>query len=104
MHIEVPHHCGRTHRGFQSLAECTWHEAAYVIGDGPYALVAHCDMLSVALFETAAEAGQARRRMNTVGCGKTCEGRHQLAVLVDDPTLLMSPPTRMRPRRSVNSA
>ena len=103
MHIEVPHHCGRTHRGFQSLAECVWPDAAYVIGDGPYALVAHCDMLSVALYETAAEAGQARRRMNTVGCGKSCEGRHQLAVLVDDPKLLMCPPARVRATGSMNS-
>lgn len=88
MPIEVPHHCGRTHRGFQSLAECTWPDAAYITGDGPYALVAHCDMLTVALYETAIEAGRARQRLKAVGCGRTCERRHQLAVLVDDPQLL----------------
>lgn len=88
MHIEVPHHCGRTHRGFQSLAECIWPDAAYITGDGPYALVAHCDMLSVALYGTAVEAGDARRRLASVGCGRTCKRRHQLAVLVEDPSLL----------------
>lgn len=102
MHIEIPHHCGRTHRGFQSLAECIWPEAAYITGDGPYALVAHCDMLSVALYETATEAGDARRRLSTVGCGRTCERRHQLAVLVDDPLLLTSAPASRRPAGSGN--
>lgn len=102
MHIEVPHDCGRTHRGFQSLAECMWPTAAYVIGDGPYALVAHCDMLSVALYETAAEAGEARRRLNSVGCGRTCERRHQLAVLVDDSKLLMLPGSRRQETGSLN--
>jgi hypothetical protein len=104
MHIEVPHHCGRTHRGFQSLAECIWPTAAYVIGDGPYALIAHCDMLSVALYATAAEAGEARRRLTAVGCGRTCEGQHQLAVLVDDPKLLMSSPSRRRGADSLNTS
>jgi hypothetical protein len=84
MHIEVPHRCGRVHRGYQSLAECTWPDAAYVVGDGPYALLARCDLFTVTLYETMAEARRRRRVLELRGCGKTCEGRHELAGLLPD--------------------
>ncbi len=83
MHIEVPHSCGRTHRGYQSLAECTWSDAFYVVGDGPFALLAHCDMFTVTLYETVLEARRRKRRLDEQSCGKTCEGAHELAALVD---------------------
>lgn len=81
MHIEVPHGCARTHHGYQSLAECTWPDAAYVVGDGPYALVAHCQMLTVALYETLAEARRRIRRLDADRCAKTCVGDHELVAL-----------------------
>ena len=81
MHIEVPHRCGRTHRGYQSLAECTWPDAAYVVGDGAFAVLARCDMFTVALYETSAEARRRKRRVDADGCGRTCEGRHELGLL-----------------------
>lgn len=85
MHIEVPHHCGRTHRGHQSLAECTWPDAVYVVGDGAYAVLARCDLFTVALYETSAEARRRKRGLDANGCGKTCEGLHELEVLVEEP-------------------
>jgi hypothetical protein len=81
MHIELDHGCGRTHHGYQSLAECTFPDAAYVTGDGPYALVARCDMLSVALYETEAEVRRRRKRLETTGCGRACEHRHEVVLL-----------------------
>lgn len=84
MHIEVPHDCGRTHHGWQSLAECTWPEAAWVVGAGPVALVARCDLVAVSLYETMAEAKSHLRRLDAVGCGKTCEGDHSIVALRSD--------------------
>lgn len=87
MHVEIPHRCGRTHRGYQSLAECTWPDAAYIVGDGPFALLARCDLFTVALYETSAEARRRKQALDRAGCGKTCEGAHELVGLVggDDP-------------------
>lgn len=84
MRIEIPHRCGRTHRGHQSLAECNWPDAAYVIGDGPYAVLARCDLFTVALYETSDEARRRKRALDANGCGKTCEGRHELTGLLGE--------------------
>lgn len=101
MHIEIPHRCGRTHRGYQSLAECSWPDAVYVVGDGPFALLARCDLFTVTLYETSAEARRRKRALDTRGCGRTCEGLHGLAGLAgltgDDPAPLdvPAPPSPM---------
>lgn len=92
MHIEIPHHCGRTHRGYQSLAECTWPEAAYVVGDGPFALLARCDLFTVSLYESADEARRRTRALDARGCGKTCEGLHELIGLLGTDPLDPLPP------------
>lgn len=84
MHIEIPHGCGRTHRGYQSLAECTWPDAAYVIGDGPFALLARCDLFTVSLYETDAEARRRKQVFDDRGCGKACEGHHEVAPLIGE--------------------
>jgi hypothetical protein len=92
VHIEIPHRCGRTHRGYQSLAECTWPDAVYVVGDGPFALLARCDLFTVTLYETSAEARRRKRAIDTRGCGRTCEGLHGLAGLTgEDPFAALTP-------------
>lgn len=84
MHVEVAHGCGRTHHGHQSLAECTWPEAAYIVGDGAYAVLARCGMFTVALYETDAEARRRKLVLDRSGCAQVCEGHHEVATLVDD--------------------
>jgi len=79
--IDIPHGCGRTHHCWQAVAECTWPDAAFVTGDGPFALVARCDMVSIALYETAHEVQRRWKRMDTIGCGRRCEHRHEVVVL-----------------------
>ena len=88
MHIEFPHGCGRTHGGHQSLAECTWPDAAYVVGDGPFAVLARCDIFTVTLYETSDEARRRKQALDANGCGKTCEGAHELAGLAGAEALL----------------
>ncbi len=85
MHIEVLHRCGRIHRGYQSLAECTWPDATYIVGDGAYAVLARCDLFTVALYETSAEARRRKQRFDERGCGRTCEGHHELGRLIEGP-------------------
>lgn len=81
MHIEVPHGCGRTHRSYQSLAECTWPDAACIVGDGAFALLSRCDLFTVSLHETSEEARRRKERLDERGCGRTCEGRHEVGAL-----------------------
>lgn len=88
MHIEVPHGCGRTHRGHQSLAECTWPEAAYIVGDGAFAVLARCDIFTVTLYETIDEARRRFRALDANGCGQACEGAHELAGLAGSDVLV----------------
>ncbi len=85
MRINHPHSCGRTHRSFQSLSECLWHDEAPVItGDGPVALLARCDLLTIALFANVERARRRKQRLDTVGCGSACEGLHEIIVLVPE--------------------
>lgn len=83
MHIEVPHGCGRTHRSYQSLAECTWPDAGWIVGDGAFALLSRCDLFTVSLHETSEEAHRRKERLDQRGCGRTCEGRHEVGALGD---------------------
>ena len=98
MHIEIPHGCGRTHYGYQSLAECTWPDVAYVIGDGAFALLARCDLFTVSLYETSAEARRRKRALDANGCGKTCEGQHSSSPSSE--TWIRCRPSTCRPRRA----
>lgn len=75
------HRCARRHRAHQTLAECRWPEAAWVVGDGPFALLAHCDMLSISLHDTRAAAEAALARLDELRCCRACDGRHEIVVL-----------------------
>lgn len=108
MSIEVPHDCGRTHRGHQSLAECTWPDAAMVLGDGPHAVLSRCDLFTVTLYETAAEARRRLRALDERGCGQACEGHHEVVVLLPEDDvlsrLLLADPRAGRRRRTSSPA
>lgn len=99
MLVEVPHGCGRTHRGHQSLAECTWPDAAYVVGDGTYAVLARCDLFTVSLYETFDEARRRARILDDRGCGQTCEGDHELVAMAEEAELSPSSPAGARSGR-----
>lgn len=87
MTTTTAHRCRRRHRTHQTLAECCWPDAAWVVGDGPYAVLAHCDMLSVTLHDSRQAALATLARVDELRCCRTCEGRHELVVLSlsDDP-------------------
>lgn len=66
------HYCGRTHRTFGTLARCIWRRAVWVTGNGPYATVARCRVLTVQLHPTQEAAEAAKRVIDSSGCGGAC--------------------------------
>ncbi len=67
------HNCAAKHRTYPAMAACVWPRAAWVTGDGPYALLAHCGTLKVTLWPTGAQAQEHRTRIDRAGCGAHCD-------------------------------
>jgi hypothetical protein len=64
-----------------TLARRRWPAAEWIIGNGQYASVAYCDVTTVMLFSTQAEAERAQAFIRRVGCGHVCRIEHQLVDL-----------------------
>lgn len=63
-----------------------WPRAEWICGRGPYALLAHCSVLTVTLHQTMDSALNAKRTIDSTGCGHACPlgGRgHQILNLAD---------------------
>jgi hypothetical protein len=56
--------------------------AAWVHGEGPYACLAHCNVLTVLLCDTEEEANKRKADIDDGGCGGRCKRRHDLVRLV----------------------
>ncbi len=76
------HHCQRQHRAYTAFAHCAFPRAAWISGDGPFAVVVKCGAGSVRLFP---DADAARRTLAAIGapgsCSGRCTGDHQLVQL-----------------------
>jgi hypothetical protein len=60
-----------------------WPKAEWIEGNGRYASLAHCQCLTVCLFETQAEAERAKRAIDSSGCGGRCYKHHEIVDLGD---------------------
>lgn len=78
MKIYRKHNCSRTHRTWATLAACMWPRAAWITGNGRYAVVARCRALTVTLHETIDDAEMAKRVIDGSACGGMCWGNHEL--------------------------
>jgi hypothetical protein len=58
-----------------------WPAAEWIIGDGPHASVAYCDVTTVMLFATPAEAQRAREFIDRLACGGACVRQHEIVNL-----------------------
>jgi hypothetical protein len=76
------HNCSRRHRTYRTLANCIWPRAAWVQGDGAYASLAHCHVLTVWLYDTLEEAEHAKWFIDWHGCGGKCSNHHEIVCLV----------------------
>jgi hypothetical protein len=78
MKVYRRHYCDSRHRTYRTLARCIWPRAEWVSGDGPYASVSYCRVLTVELHQTAETAEKALRLIDQIACGGRCYGRHEL--------------------------
>ena len=76
------HNCERQHRTYKKFAECAFPRAAWVLGEGPYAIVAWCGTPTVTLWPTAEEALNAMATgIDKTGCGHLCSRKHEVILL-----------------------
>lgn len=69
------------HRTYRAVARCVWPRAYWIDGEGAWASLAHCNVLTVELHRTRAKAEQARRFIDDVGCGGRCCRDHEVVRL-----------------------
>jgi hypothetical protein len=70
--------CQAAHRSYTTFAECAWKKAEWVIGDGAFAVLAHCRVLTVTLHKTREKAEESQRFIDKFGCGGMCGRRHEI--------------------------
>lgn len=71
----------RPRRDFAATARRRWPAAEWVIGDGPYASVAHCGVITVMLFAAKPEAEEAKAFIDHLACGGACTREHEIVDL-----------------------
>lgn len=60
-------------KGYKTLAKRRWgKKAVWVTGNGPYALLAPCGVLTVTLWSTLEGAEEAKQQIDLTGCGGRC--------------------------------
>lgn len=60
------HYCTKKHRSFSTAAKCLWPKAHWITGEGSYALLARCNVLTVTLHQaTRQELVNPRREANS---------------------------------------
>lgn len=72
------HYCDRKHRTYSTLAKCLWKRACWIDGNGEYALLAHCRVLTVSLWTNLADAEASKRMIDGSACGGQCYRRHEI--------------------------
>lgn len=81
MNIYRRHNCTRKHRTTRTLAACMFPRAAWVTGQGTFAVLAWCRVLTVTLHESESAATTNREWIDSTGCGGRCARRHEVARL-----------------------
>lgn len=77
------HNCTRRHRTWRTAADCIWPRAEWVTGDGPYALLAYCHVLTVTLWDDPDDAEHQKRIIDATACGHACSRNHEIIQLTD---------------------
>jgi len=71
-----------TDKGWLAEAQRRWgKKAAWIHGDGQFALLAWCRVLTVTLWSTMAEAEENKRFIDTMACGGGCTRNHEIVDL-----------------------
>lgn len=75
------HYCSQRHRLYSTMAKCIWHHAVWVVGEGPYALLAHCRGTTVSLWTEQEDALSSKEFIDRLGCGGRCHRDHEIVRL-----------------------
>lgn len=70
--------CGRSHRSPAAAGRCIRSTAEWIRGTGRWALLAHCNVLTVTLHRSRRNAEQARTFIDRTGCGHQCSRHHDI--------------------------
>ena len=66
---------------YHSKARKRWRKAEWINGEGRYAVLAWCRVLTVTLWPTVEKAEAAKREIDDTACGGMCEMRHEIVDL-----------------------
>lgn len=78
------HGCHRLHPTYRSWAACTWPCAAWISGEGAYAVISRCraGAQTVTLHRDVYRAQAALAALDRSFCGGVCRGAHDLVQIV----------------------
>ena len=77
-----PRSCTRAHGDWHALAGCLFPTAEWIAGEGPFAVLAWCRVLTVTLHPTRADADASREWIDRCGCGGRCHRAHDVVRLI----------------------
>lgn len=63
---------------FRAEARRRWRKAEWIAGEGPYALLAHCGVLTITLHGTREQAEEAKQFIDGFQCGHACTKDHEI--------------------------
>lgn len=78
------HRCSAHHRTHRTAARCIFRRAAWILGDGPFAVIAWCNVPTISLHSNPDAARGALETVNATGCGGRCQHRHDLVLIALD--------------------
>lgn len=81
MKVYRQHRCSKTHRKYLAMAKCIWPRAEWISGNGPYALLARCRVLTVTLHQEEDSALRYKAMIDSTGCGGMCVQDHEIVRL-----------------------
>ncbi|KHL18533.1 hypothetical protein CLV56_4012 [Mumia flava] len=72
------HRCSRKHRTTKTFMQCAYPRAEWVVGEGKYAVLAWCSVLTVTLWSNREAAFAALAEIDNLACGGRCTRRHDI--------------------------
>ncbi|MGO1385741.1 MAG: hypothetical protein ACTHU1_13275 [Arachnia sp.] len=75
------HNCTARHRSHRTAARCMIPRSAWILGTGPFAVIAWCGVPTITLHSNPDEARAALETVDATGCGGRCQRRHELVLI-----------------------
>lgn len=63
-------------------AKKKWPHAEWIVGNGRFALLAYCDVLTITLWPTYEEAIKSKAFIDKAACGHACYKNHEIIDLI----------------------